>query len=111
LLCYGVKQDTARLQLLIKDSIITGHLNYNWHEKDNNTGTIKGVIRDSLLLADYTFQSEGMISVREIIFKIAPGKFQQAIGKMEEKDNKQVFKRPLQLKYDSNLIFFKTLCR
>ena len=111
--CYVMilKQDTAWLQLSIKDSVVTGDLNYKWHEKDNNTGTFKGVIRDSLLLANYTFQSEGMMSVREIIFKIAPGKLQQAFGEMEEKDNKQVFKRPLQLKYDSNLIFLKTLCR
>ncbi|HUS01971.1 MAG TPA: hypothetical protein VMY77_09600 [Chitinophagaceae bacterium] len=111
--CYmmAFKQDTARLQLSIKDTIVTGELNYKWHAKDNNTGTFKGVLRDSLIFADYTFQSEGMVSVREVIFKIGPGKLQQAYGEMDEKNNMQVFKNRGELKYDSNLVFSKTLCR
>ena len=111
--CYqmAIKKDTAFLELAISDSIVTGALDYKWNQKDNNKGTINGVIRDSLIVADYNFQSEGVMSVREVIFKIYPGKLIQASGEIEEHNTKQVFKDLHHLQYDTLLSFYKALCR
>lgn len=59
--CYLLiyKNDTARLNLHINDTVATGHLTCHRYEKDKNAGEIKGVIKDSILDAGYTFQPEG----------------------------------------------------
>ena len=70
--CYQMtlKRDTVNLQLNVNDTIVTGDLQYDFFEKDRNEGTLKGVLRNDIITGDYTFQSEGTTSVREVIFKI-----------------------------------------
>ncbi|MEO7523324.1 MAG: hypothetical protein ABIT58_04480, partial [Ferruginibacter sp.] len=67
---YHVKQDSALLKLDISGTNVTGTLSYHLYEKDNNAGSINGTLQDSLIIADYTFESEGMTSVRQVVFKI-----------------------------------------
>lgn len=110
--CYLMvfKKDTARLNLHIADSIATGHLTYNWYEKDGNIGEIKGIIKDSILDADYTFQSEGMTSVREVRFKIQDSTLWQATGKVTVVNNKVIYTDKNKLQYDSLHPFVKVPC-
>jgi len=110
--CYQMtmKQDTANLQLNLMDSTVTGKLQYDWNEKDGNTGTIKGVLRDSLVFADYTFESEGLMSVREVIFRLHDHSLIQGFGQLEEKKGKIVFKDKGSLQFDTTHPFFKTRC-
>src|SRR5215217_2778789 len=56
--CYQMilKRDTTTLRLTVKDSTVTGDLNYNLYQKDRNTGALKGVLRNNMIYADYTFQ-------------------------------------------------------
>jgi hypothetical protein len=105
------KRDTATLSLQIQDTIISGQLNYRWAEKDHNTGTIKGVVRDSLLIADYTFESEGLTSVREVVFKLRGDTILQGFGELGEQNKKVVFTRRDQLQYDSAAPFIKANCQ
>ena len=44
--CYEMvaNGDTATLNLTVKDTIVSGALNYHWREKDWNDGFIKGVL-------------------------------------------------------------------
>ena len=105
------QKDTAHMQFSVKDSGVNGTLSYRLYEKDENTGRITGVIRDGLIVADYVFQSEGMTSIREMVFKIMPGKLVQGYGEMEERNNKQVFKNKEALRFDSSIVFLKTQCR
>ena len=92
--CYQMilKQDTATLQLDVKDSTVTGILNFHWYEKDWNEGTLKGVLRENRIHADYTFHSEGMVSVREVVFRIAEnGSLVSGFGDLVEQGGKLVF--------------------
>lgn len=110
--CYEMtmKQDSAFLSLHVQDTIITGDLRYDWHERDGNVGTIKGVLRDSLIIADYTFQSEGLTSVREVVFKIIDTTLLQGFGELKERDGKVVYKNAAQLQYMNSSPFVKVPC-
>jgi len=110
--CYIMilKKDTARLNLHITDTIAAGHLTYNWYEKDDNIGEIKGVIKDSILDADYTFQSEGMTSVREVRFKVNDTAIWQATGNVTIVNNKVLYTDKNNLHYDSTQRFVKVPC-
>ncbi len=94
-----IHKDTATLKLIMADTIVTGELQYLAFEKDHNNGTIKGIIRDSVIYADYTFKSEGMTSVREVVFKFKENKLLEAYGNVQEQDGKVVFKNRKTLQY------------
>jgi hypothetical protein len=110
--CYEmtIKRDTAKLNLTVKDTTVTGTLAYKWFEKDNNTGTIKGVLRNNIIVADYTFHSEGTTSVREVIFKIQNGTILQASGDITQQDNKIIFTDKNNLQYNEIYPFIKVRC-
>lgn len=110
--CYQmtIKRDTANMKLNIVNSTVTGDLVYDWNEKDGNAGTLKGVLRDSLIFADYSFQSEGMTSVREVIFKIKDDSLQWGYGNITEKEGKIIFRDRDKIQFDSNSPFIKIPC-
>lgn len=111
--CYQstIKKDTAFLRLTFtNDSLFTGQLMYNHFEKDKNTGTLKGIWRDSILLADYSFNSEGVTSTREVIFKIKDHYLVEAYGEMKQIKNKSVFNDPGNLFYNIEHPFYEIEC-
>ncbi len=110
--CYQMtlKQDTVTFKLLISDTIVTGDLRYDWHEKDGNTGTIKGVLKENMIYADYIFRSEGMTSVREVVFKISGDTLWQAFGELKEENGKIVFINKSGLQYNRDIPFIKIDC-
>ena len=110
--CYQMifKKDTAWLNLHMADSVVTGHLKYHRYMRDGNDGHIKGVVKDSLIIADYTFQSEGMTSVREVQFKIENNALREAVGKVAIVNNKVVYTHKNSLKYDAMSPFVKVPC-
>jgi len=110
--CYEMtmKRDTASLHLTIQDTTITGKLNYRWHDKDHNTGTIKGFLKDSLIIADYTFESEGMTSVREVVFKLKGDTLIQGFGDLEEQEGKIIFTNRERLQFMNENPFLKVNC-
>jgi len=110
--CYEMimKRDTATLSLQIQDTTIAGDLNFRWAEKDHNKGTIKGSIRDSLLVADYTFESEGLTSVREVVFKLQGDTIFQGFGELIEQNGKVIFKQRDQLQFNTAFPFIKVDC-
>jgi hypothetical protein len=65
---YANTRDTILLKVIPIGETVTGTLVYLLDGKDRNTGTIEGVMRDNLLVADYTFISEGVRSVRQVAF-------------------------------------------
>src|SRR5690242_109722 len=65
---YATINDTIILKLIHVGESITGTLAYKLHEKDKNTGTITGSMQGDILVADYTFMSEGVTSIRQVAF-------------------------------------------
>jgi hypothetical protein len=102
--CYRmiIKKDTATMSLNRDGDDVTGSLNYNWFERDDNTGTFKGTIKnDSIIVANYTFQSEGVTSVRQVVFKIKDSVLLQGYGEQYMKNDTLWFR-------DASLAIFDT---
>jgi hypothetical protein len=110
--CYEMvlRQDTASMELHMKDSVVTGNLVFDWNEKDGNTGTIKGIMKGNLIYADYVFESEGMTSVREVIFKLEGSLLQQGVGDLDEQNNKIVYRNKTSLDFNVMPPFMKVDC-
>ena len=108
---YIKNRDTANLSINIIDSTITGILSYNLYEKDKNAGTIVGIVKGDTILADYTFQSEGSKSVREVVWLKQGDKLVEGFGDIEEMNGKTKFKDLSKLKFDSSLVFTKSDCK
>jgi hypothetical protein len=110
--CYEMilKQDTATLRIDLKDSTITGELAYHFKEKDRNNGTLKGVLRDRYIYADYTFASEGTTSVREVVFRIEGQTLVPGFGDITEAGNKIVFRDKAAIQYGTEHPFVKVSC-
>lgn len=111
--CYAqvIKKDSALLNLDISGNKVSGHLSYHLYEKDNNKGALNGNLQDSLIIADYTFQSEGTTSVRQVAFKIHGDSLIEGFGDIDMKGDTAVFKNISQLQFQDARPFIKTNCK
>jgi hypothetical protein len=100
---YIKNKDTVILKMRSANGLVTGTLMYNFYEKDKNTGTIEGKIDGDLLFADYTFNSEGVKSVRPVAFKKTGNQFIEGYGETEENNGKMSFKNKDSLNFDHSI--------
>lgn len=98
---YTYEKNGEKLSLIFSrtGNNVKGDLVYDFKEKDDNKGTIIGTMKDSILIADYTFQSEGSTSVRQVAFKFENNTLLEGYGEVEEKGGKVIFKDVNQLKF------------
>lgn len=110
--CYALMTagDTVRLNLNQQGNEVTGTMLVQLAEKDRNTGTLQGQMRGDTLLANYTFQSEGQESVREVVFLAKDGGFVEGYGPVQEQDGKMVFTPGAPLTFEMNRVLTKTTC-
>ncbi|MCV9930721.1 hypothetical protein OIU80_00365 [Flavobacterium sp. LS1R47] len=90
---------------------VDGRLTYKIYQKDKNEGTIIGNIKGDTLIADYTFKSEGVSSIREVAFLKKAGTFVEGYGDLIETNGKLVFKDKKLLKFDSKMTLSKVDCK
>ncbi len=111
--CYAWHsgKDSAGLSLQVSGNKVTGTLNYNLYEKDSNKGSISGNIENDLIVADYTFQSEGMTSVREVVFKIDGDNLIEGFGDIDVEGDTARYKNKTELEYNTERPFVKTDCK
>ena len=107
---YTVGKDTVRLTLQTTQPTVTGQLTYNYFEKDRNQGTIQGTMHGDTLLADYTFQSEGTTSVRQVAFVRQGQGFIEGYGDIAERNGKTVFEKPHALQFDAKNLLAPAAC-
>lgn len=103
-------KDSIFLQLHIDNDKVSGDLEYKRFQKDRNKGTIEGIFRGDTLLADYAFMSEGIISVREVIFLKKGDVLIEGFGDVEEKNKKMVFKNTGEVKFDEAMLLKQSNC-
>jgi hypothetical protein len=106
--CYiaRIAKDTFQLAITsAKGTAVEGSLIYNFYEKDDSKGTLTGGYSNGILLAEYTFSSEGITSVRQVIFKKAPDGFIEGFGETKMEGSKEVFKNAAKVSYNGSLIF------
>jgi hypothetical protein len=110
--CYRMvaKMDTINMRLNVIDSFVTGDLSYHLYAKDQNEGSVKGVLRDSMIIAQYTFRSEGMLSVRQVAFKMAGSALVEGFGDLDTKRDTMRFKDVSKLTFNYERPFNKVPC-
>lgn len=108
--CYiaTLNKDVYTLNIEKEENFdLSGTLSYKNFEKDSSSGAFKGNIKDDILLGVYSFDSEGMHSESEVIFKYIDGNFVQGFGPVKTKDGKQVFEDITKVTYDGKSTFIK----
>src|SRR6185369_6821236 len=104
--CYvaALGQDLYTLNMISQTGEdVEGTLSFNNYEKDSSNGTFKGTYKDGILLGDYTFDSEGMHSVLQVIFKKTPDGFVRGFGDMNSTGTR--FADLSNIKYDTTYTF------
>ena len=110
--CYALTtdSDTVRMSLTQQGSNVSGTLLYQLAGKDRNTGTVSGQMRGDTLLANYTFQSEGQESVREVAFLTKDDGFVEGYGPVQEQNGKMIFTPNTPLTFELNRVLTKVTC-
>ena len=110
--CYSLiaKRDTASFQVQVKGTAASGSLSYNLFEKDRNDGSFEGEIHDDILIGWYLFRSEGIMSVRQVAWKIQGNNLLPANGEVLVRNDSAMFKDPNKLTFDNARAFVKTKC-
>lgn len=110
--CYNYSNDSSSIEMEIKNEgdWLTGKLNYSYFEKDSNKGTFKGKISNDILIADYTFMSEGINSTRQIAFLIRDNQLIEGFGDIVTNSNVVTFKNVENLNFSSNIALDKVMC-
>ena len=89
---------------------VSGDLEYNFFEKDGNTGKFSGVAKGDTLYVTYDFESEGMKSTRESAFLQQGNNLIEGFGEVETNGNSQTFKDKKALKFDAGITLKKVEC-
>lgn len=112
--CYRivVDKDSAIMNLELRgaDSAI-GSLQYNRFEKDDNIGEFVGRIDSNKVVGWYKFQSEGIITVRQVVFKIIGNdKLAEGYGDVSATGDTAYFAYIHTLNYEEAHPFEKIVC-
>ena len=105
-----VQKDTALLQVENNKGNISGALTYDYFQRDRNDGTLKGEQTGDIIKGWYLFKSEGIMSVRQVSWKVNGNELWPAVGETVEKNDTLIFKEPEKLRYDSAHPFRKVPC-
>ena len=110
--CFSqiVRNDTAMLQMENNKGNVTGRLTYDYFQKDRNDGTLQAEQAGNIINGWYLFKSEGVMSVRQVSWKINGNELWPAIGEVKEKNDTAVFAEPDKVRYDSTSAFKKVPC-
>jgi hypothetical protein len=108
--CYAYNGNGSNIQLQIvqNGNQVAGTLMYALAEKDHNAGTIKGKLENNILLADYTFRSEGIESTRQVIFQFKNKQFVEGYGEMTADGTH--FKDPTKVTFTSTMTLSQVDC-
>jgi hypothetical protein len=108
---YVSGKDSVRIQLTTAGTQVKGQLVYSLFEKDKNTGTFEGQMSGDTLFAEYTFQSEGSTSVREIALLKRENTLVEGYGEVKEENGKMVFTNKNALTFSGNMVLQETPCQ
>ena len=89
--CYivTIEKDVYTLTILSQDrETFSGKLSFKNFQKDSSSGTYNGTYKDGILLGDYSFASEGMNSVMQVIFKKSGDDFIRGYGPVNQEGNR-----------------------
>lgn len=110
--CYmfAKDRDTVTLKFSTGNDSVAGTLVYNLFQKDRNVGTINGWKKGDMIIADYSYMSEGTNSIRQVAFKKVGDDWIEGYGDTKEENGKVVFINTDSLEYVPTLVLKKTDC-
>ncbi|MEO6611764.1 MAG: hypothetical protein ABIT05_02485 [Chitinophagaceae bacterium] len=108
---YTVNTDTILLNMTRKGDAVTGTLIYHLDGKDKNTGTLKGLIKDDILLANYSFMSEGIRSVRQVAFKLNGSTAVEGFQETGTTHDTAYFRDINSLEYNNSMVLTAVVCK
>lgn len=85
---------------------VKGTLTFDNFEKDSSSGTFEGTYNDGILFGEYSFQSEGMDSVMQVIFKKQGNDFVRGFGPVNATGDAYVDVNDVT--YDTSVVFKAT---
>jgi hypothetical protein len=102
------KKDISEIQLIMAGNDVTGE--YHWHpyQKDGGHGTLKGIKKDSVITADWSYTIEGANQIEEVVFKMEGDKLMKAEGALDDKSGRLVIKDKSKMKFSE--VFNKVNC-
>jgi hypothetical protein len=100
---YATAADTITLKLVNMGGTVGGALFYKLKEKDRNAGTLNGTLRGDILVADYTFKSEGTESTRQVAFKKTGNAFIEGYGETVNVNGVEKFKNVDSIVYSASM--------
>ena len=111
--CYAyIKHlDTVILKTTNVNDSVTGTLVYNFYQKDKYAGTIQGQMKGELLIADFSFSSGGVKSVRQVAFKKNGKSFIEGYGDTEDNNGKTTFKNIDSVHFKNSIVLRKVDCK
>lgn len=112
--CYLAVQnrDTILLQLQVKDSLVSGKMQYRNFGMDGNIGTLEATRRNNRMEGSFRYFAEGMWSVREIILEQRDGYLVQAqTTDMHYTGDTVRFKHKNNPTFDEQRVFKKVDCQ
>ncbi len=109
--CYVAKlsKDVYTLKIESENNgAVTGRLAFNNYEKDSSSGTFTGTLSGDILLGTYSFDSEGMHSNRQVIFKKVGDSFIEGFGDVKVVGDTETLTDPNTVTYDPKSTFVKS---
>jgi hypothetical protein len=106
-----VGKDSASLSINNLNGKITGLLAFNFLEKDDSQGEIKGEFKGDTLFVDYTFKTEGRVSKNPLVFLQKDGKLIQGYGEIKTYLGKTYFTDHASLKFQDGFTFEPVDCK
>ena len=110
--CYAYMKngDSIWLKVEVFPNVAAGVLIYHLSGKDKNVGTFDGRLLGDTLVADYTFRSEGKVTVRQIVFKLSATQAREAYGKMRDYEGKMIYDDPSAIDFSKGLALDSVSC-
>ncbi|MGZ5197600.1 MAG: hypothetical protein ACXWVZ_06850 [Kaistella sp.] len=104
--CYMEATGKDTLFITLDDNLgtITGKMRYKNFEKDSSFGDVMGTQNGDTLKLNYTFESEGTTSDREIYFLKKDGNLIEGIGEHKTEGNRDFYANTNQLKYEGHTL-------
>lgn len=110
-MCYQdiLRNDSVYLKIEDNLGTIVGKLRYKNQDKNNSNGDISGIKNGDTLKLDYTFQSEGKTSTREIWLLEKNGKLLEGVTDYDKSGEK--YANPKKIKFEGAHEFSVADCK